>query len=58
LLVTGTLLTAGVIQKIGKKNTVTFKLTRPLCAEKGATVAISRPIKKRYRLIGYGILVT
>jgi len=58
LLVTGTLLTAGVIQKIGKKNTVTFKLTRPLCAEKGATVAISRPIKKRYRLIGYGILRT
>ncbi len=58
LLVTGTLLTAGIIQKIGKKNTVTFKLTRPLCAEKGATVAISRPIKKRYRLIGYGILRT
>lgn len=58
LLVTGTLLTAGIIQKIGKKNTVSFKLTRPLCAEKGATVAISRAIKKRYRLIGYGILRT
>ena len=44
--------------KIGKKNTVSFRLKRPLCAEKGATVAISRPIRKRYRLIGYGILRT
>ncbi|MBN2156409.1 MAG: translation initiation factor IF-2 subunit gamma [Candidatus Lokiarchaeota archaeon] len=58
LLVTGTLLTAGIIQKIGKKNRVAFNLKRPLCAEVGATVAISRPIRKRYRLIGYGILRT
>ncbi len=58
LLVAGTLLTAGVIQKIGKKNVVSFRLKRPLCAEQGATVAISRPIRKRYRLIGYGILRT
>ena len=58
LLVTGTLLTAGIIQKIGKKNLISFKLKRPLCAEKGDTVAISRPIRKRYRLVGYGILRT
>ncbi|MHA1821063.1 MAG: translation initiation factor IF-2 subunit gamma [Promethearchaeota archaeon] len=57
LLVIGTLLTSGIITNIGKNNTVSFKLTRPICAEKGSTVAVSRPIKRRYRLIGYGTLV-
>ncbi len=56
LLVAGTLLTAGIIQKIGKKNTVNFKLKRPLCADKGSTIAVSRPINRRYRLVGYGSL--
>lgn len=58
LLVVGTTLTAGIVQKIGKKNTVHFKLKRPICAPKGSTIAISRAIKRRYRLIGYGSLVS
>ncbi|MHA1728840.1 MAG: translation initiation factor IF-2 subunit gamma [Promethearchaeota archaeon] len=56
LLVAGTSLTAGIVQKIGKKNTVTFKLKRPICVQKDSTVAISRMIRRRYRLIGYGTL--
>ena len=58
LLVAGTSLTAGIIKKINKKSIVHFELRRPLCAEKGSTVAVSRSIKSRYRLIGYGELVT
>ncbi|MBD3350597.1 MAG: translation initiation factor IF-2 subunit gamma, partial [Candidatus Lokiarchaeota archaeon] len=56
LLVAKTTLTAGVIQKIGKKNTAHFKLKRPICAEKGSIIAVSRIINRRYRLIGYGTL--
>jgi translation initiation factor 2 subunit 3 len=56
LLVTGTSLTSGIIDKIGKKNRIHFKLKRPISAEKGSTVAVSRSINKRYRLIGYGSL--
>ncbi len=58
LLVAGTSLTAGIIKKINKKRIVHFELRRPLCAEKGSTVAVSRSIKSRYRLIGYGELYT
>ncbi len=58
LLVAGTSLTAGIIKKINKKRIVHFELKRPLCAEKGSTVAVSRSIKSRYRLIGYGELYT
>ena len=39
-----------------KKDTAELKLIKPVCAEKGDRVAISRLINKRWRLIGYGII--
>ncbi len=57
MLVAGTTLTAGSVTKIGKKNTITVTLKRPICSPEGSIVAISRRIKNRYRLIGYGYLV-
>ncbi|MHA1746374.1 MAG: translation initiation factor IF-2 subunit gamma, partial [Promethearchaeota archaeon] len=57
MLVAGTTLTAGSVTKIGKKNTITVALKRPICSPEGSIVAISRRIKNRYRLIGYGYLV-
>lgn len=56
MIVIGTTLTSGIVQTIGKKNIVHFMLKRPICAEKGSTVALSRLINRRYRLIGYGTL--
>ncbi|MBT0159009.1 translation initiation factor IF-2 subunit gamma [Candidatus Bathyarchaeota archaeon A05DMB-2] len=40
-----------------KSNTVRVKLTRPICAQPGSRVAMSRKITARWRLIGYGIIV-
>ncbi|MHA1777294.1 MAG: translation initiation factor IF-2 subunit gamma [Promethearchaeota archaeon] len=57
MIVVGTSLSAGVVTKIGKKNVVTLKLKRPLCAVEGSITAISRRIKNRFRLIGYGYIV-
>lgn len=57
MIVIGTSLTAGVVTKIGKKNVVTLKLKRPICAIDGSITAISRRINNRFRLIGYGYLV-
>ena len=46
----------GIITKI--HNDITeMKLIKPACAEKGDRIAISRLINKRWRLIGYGIIV-
>ena len=39
-----------------KGNTAKMKLTRPVCVQAGARVAISRKITARWRLIGYGIV--
>jgi len=39
-----------------KKDSVTVKLTRPICAQAGSRVAISRKIAGRWRLIGYGTI--
>ena len=58
MIVVGTSLSAGVVEKIGKKNTITLKLKRPICALDGSIVAISRKIKNRFRLIGYGYLLS
>jgi translation initiation factor 2 subunit 3 len=41
-----------------KKNVVKVKLSRPICAQPNARVAISRKITARWRLIGYGIMLT
>ena len=57
MIVTGTSLSVGSVIKIGKKNTITLKLKRPICALEGSIVALSRQIKNRFRLIGYGYLL-
>jgi translation initiation factor 2 subunit 3 len=39
-----------------KNNVIRVKLSRPVCAQTGARVALSRKITARWRLIGYGII--
>jgi translation initiation factor 2 gamma subunit (eIF-2gamma) len=34
-----------------------MKLTRPICVQSSARVAISRKIAARWRLIGYGLVL-
>jgi translation initiation factor 2 subunit 3 len=41
-----------------KKDIVKVKLTRPICAQSSSRVAISRKITARWRLIGYGIILS
>jgi len=38
------------------RNLVTLKLKRPVCADPGSRVTISRLIEHRFRLIGFGII--
>lgn len=47
--------TAGVVLEL-QKNKFLIKLKRPVCADKGSKVAISRLIGTRWRLIGTGII--
>ena len=47
--------TVGIVLDPSKKNT-TIILKKPICAELGARVTISRRVGDRFRLIGYGIL--
>jgi translation initiation factor 2 subunit 3 len=47
--------TVGVVLTLGKDE-ATLKLKRPVCAEQGSRVTISRLVEHRFRLIGYGIL--
>jgi len=54
LLDVGTAITVGTVTRAG--DTVELKLARPVCAEEGSRVAISRKIAGRWRLIGYGII--
>lgn len=55
MLSVGTAVTVGVVTA-AKKNTVEVILKRPVCAEVGARIAISRQVGGRWRLIGMGIL--
>jgi len=55
LLDVGTAITVGNVTGI-RKDRVELRLTRPVCAEDGSRVAISRRISGRWRLIGYGII--
>ncbi|MBT8171840.1 translation initiation factor IF-2 subunit gamma [Candidatus Bathyarchaeota archaeon] len=55
LLDVGTTITIGTVLS-SKKDSATFKVVRPICAENGARAAISRKIASRWRLIGYGII--
>ncbi|MEW5896323.1 MAG: translation initiation factor IF-2 subunit gamma [Nanoarchaeota archaeon] len=47
--------TVGVIIDPSKKNT-TSVLKKPICANKGDRITISRKVGDRFRLIGYGVL--
>jgi len=55
LLHVGAAITVGKVTSI-KKDTTTIKLARPVCAQAGSRVALSRKMTGRWRLIGYGIL--
>jgi len=55
LLHVGAAITVGKVAST-KKDNVTVKLTRPVCAQAGWRVAISRKIAGRWRLIGYGMI--
>ncbi|HJJ45891.1 MAG TPA: translation initiation factor IF-2 subunit gamma, partial [Methanocorpusculum sp.] len=55
MLSVGTAVTVGVVMS-SKKNIVEVILKRPVCAEAGARIAISRQVGGRWRLIGMGIL--
>lgn len=47
--------TVGIVSELGK-NTFKCLLKRPVCADVGAKVAISRNLGQRWRLIGFGII--
>lgn len=47
--------TVGVVVDPSKKNT-TCVLKKPICAEVGSRITISRRVGDRFRLIGYGVL--
>ncbi|MGB9778088.1 MAG: translation initiation factor IF-2 subunit gamma [Candidatus Bathyarchaeales archaeon] len=55
LLHVGAAITLGKVVSVKREN-VTVKLTRPVCAQKGSRVALSRKIAGRWRLIGYGMI--
>ncbi|KPV62591.1 MAG: Translation initiation factor 2 subunit gamma [Candidatus Bathyarchaeota archaeon BA2] len=55
LLDVGTAITLGSVVS-AKKDAATLQLARPVCAEEGSRVAISRKIAGRWRLIGYGMI--
>jgi len=55
LLDVGTAITVGNVVS-GKEDAATLQLARPVCAEEGSRVAISRKIAGRWRLIGHGMI--
>jgi translation initiation factor 2 subunit 3 len=54
LLHVGAAITVGKVSSI-RKGMVLVKLTRPVCAQTGSRIALSRKIAGRWRLIGYGM---
>jgi len=56
LLHVGAAVNLGKVMSI-KNNVVKIKLSRPICAQSNARVAISRKITARWRLIGYGMML-
>jgi translation initiation factor 2 subunit 3 len=56
MLSVGTAVTVGVVTNT-KKDTVEIHLKRPVCADLGARIAISRQVGARWRLIGMGVLI-
>ncbi|HTY15726.1 MAG TPA: translation initiation factor IF-2 subunit gamma [Methanoregulaceae archaeon] len=55
MLSVGTAVTVGIVTNT-KKDLVEVTLKRPVCAELGARIAISRQVGARWRLIGMGVL--
>jgi translation initiation factor 2 subunit 3 len=55
MLSVGTAVTVGVVTNV-KKDSVETVLKRPVCADPGARIAISRQVGGRWRLIGMGVL--
>ncbi|MCX6691620.1 MAG: translation initiation factor IF-2 subunit gamma [Methanoregula sp.] len=55
MLSVGTAVTVGVVTST-KKEAVEISLKRPVCADLGARIAISRQVGARWRLIGMGVL--
>lgn len=56
MLAVGTAVTLGVVAS-ARDDVVEVKLKRPVCAEKGSKVAISRRVGSRWRLIGAGTII-
>eukprot|EP00831_Metopus_contortus_P040084 TRINITY_DN31394_c0_g1_i2.p4 TRINITY_DN31394_c0_g1~~TRINITY_DN31394_c0_g1_i2.p4 ORF type:complete len:126 (+),score=38.04 TRINITY_DN31394_c0_g1_i2:36-413(+) len=55
MLSVGTAVTVGIVLAV-KKNQAEVMLKRPVCAELGSRIAISRQVGGRWRLIGIGLL--
>jgi len=55
LLHVGAAITLGKVESL-KKDMAGVKLARPVCAQVGSRVAVSRKIAGRWRLIGYGMI--
>ena len=55
MLSVGTAVTVGIVTNT-KRDTVEIQLKRPVCAELGSRIAISRQVGARWRLIGMGVL--
>jgi translation initiation factor 2 subunit 3 len=55
LLHAGAAITVGKVSSV-RKDKVTLKLNRPVCAQTGSRVALSRKLGGRWRLIGYGMI--
>jgi translation initiation factor 2 subunit 3 len=53
----GTATTVGVVTSAREGGIVQVQLKRPVCAEKGERVAVSRRIGARWRLIGVGTII-
>lgn len=53
MLTVGTATTVGIVKNI-KKEYIEVSLKRPVCAEEGQRIAISRNVMGRWRLVGYG----
>ncbi|HDI74752.1 MAG TPA: translation initiation factor IF-2 subunit gamma, partial [Thermoprotei archaeon] len=51
----GTATTLGIVTSVSE-DLVSLILRKPICAEKGSRVAISRQVYGRWRLVGYGII--
>ncbi len=47
--------TVGLVKELGKAG-VKVELRRPVCAEEGSRITISRSVGQRWRLIGYGTI--